>query len=68
MNGITPRDIARSYIDVERRINCSRIDVDHPIVIILPDGTPVTAAWMYWGVRGELILQIKPEKDNEKQH
>ena len=62
MPPITPRDIARSYVDEERRINCSRLDVDHPVIIIGPDGTPMTAAWLSWGVRGEMILQVKPEK------
>ena len=60
MTPVTPRDIARSYVDEERRINCSRLDVDHPVIIIGPDGTPMTAAWLSWGVRGELILQVAP--------
>ena len=57
---ITPRLIARYYLEHEDRLN-----EDAEVLLILPDGTPMVAAWLSWGVRGEMILQVKPEKGTD---
>lgn len=53
---ITPRVLARYYLEHEGRIN-----EDAEILLVLPDGTPCRIAYIDVDKHGALILQTRPE-------
>jgi hypothetical protein len=53
---ITPRLIARYYLEHEARIN-----EDSEILLVLPDGTPCRIAYIDIDKHGTLVLQTKEE-------